>query len=193
MRTASSSQEIVMTGKPVTPFDVYRANLTFALQMLGFSLEARQQACEFEMQRIRRDVAAVHGVRSAASAAHDLSKLTASCNTVARDYMATTTNLWQQGVSSAVRLQSAYSEGLHEALATWQSAWSDQWPLHAPNSPAVLLWQEWLQRIQRTAAQTPYGPMGGDDHSEDIPAGSANSGRSRASGGRDQQGDRHVG
>jgi hypothetical protein len=92
-----------------------------------------------------------------------------------------------------VRLQSAYSEGLHEALATWQSAWSDQWPLHAPNSPAVLLWQEWLQRIQRTAAQTPYGPMGGDDHSEDIPAGSANSGRSRASGGRDQQGDRHVG
>ncbi|MFL9965472.1 hypothetical protein PQR02_31410 [Paraburkholderia sediminicola] len=182
-----------MTGKRVTPFNLYRANLTFALQMLGFSLEARQQACDFEMQRIRRDVAAVHGMRNAASAAHDLSKLTASCGTAARDYMATTTNLWQQGVSSAMRLQSAYSQGLREALATWQSAWSDQWPMHAPNSPAVLLWQEWLQRIQHTAAQTPYGPTGGDDASQDIPDGSAYSGRSPPSGGRAQQGEHHVG
>lgn len=182
-----------MTGKPVTPFNLYRANLTFALQMLGFSLEGRQQACELEMQRIRRDVAAVHGLRNAASAAHDLNKLTASCSTVARDYMATTTNLWQQGVSSAMRLQSGYGEGLREAFATWQSAWSDQWPMHAPNSPAELLWQDWLQRIQNTAVQTPYGPTGGDDASQDIPAGSANSGRSPASGGHDQQGEHHVG
>jgi hypothetical protein len=182
-----------MTGKPVTPFNLYRANLTFALQMLGFSLEARQQACEFEMQRIRRDAAAVDGIRNAASAAHDLSKLTASCSTVARDYMATTTNLWQQGVSSAVRLQSACSEGLREALATSESVWSDQWPMHAPNNPAALLWQEWLQRIQSTVAQTPYGPTGGDDASQVIPATSANSGRSSASGARDQQGEQHVG
>ncbi|RKT10469.1 hypothetical protein B0G69_7875 [Paraburkholderia sp. RAU2J] len=47
-----------MAGKSVTPFDLYRANLSFALQMVSFSHEARQQVSEFEMQRIRRDLAA---------------------------------------------------------------------------------------------------------------------------------------
>jgi hypothetical protein len=161
--------------------------------MLGFSVEARRQACEFEMQRIRRDVAAVHGIRNAASAAHDLDKLTASCSTVARDYVSTTANLWLQGVSSAMRLQSAYSEGLREALASWQSAWSDQWPMPAPNSPAVPLWQEWLKVIQNTVSQSPYGSTGGDGASQANPASSANSGRSQGAGSRDQQGAHHAG
>ncbi|MFM0514846.1 hypothetical protein [Paraburkholderia sp. RL17-373-BIF-A] len=44
----------MMAGKSVTRFDLYRANLAFALQMPSFSQEARRQAYEFEMQRIRR-------------------------------------------------------------------------------------------------------------------------------------------
>lgn len=185
-----------MTGKPVTPLNLYRANLTFALQMLGFSVEARRQACEFEMQRIRRDVAAVHGIRNAASAAHDLNKLTASCSTVARDYMLTTANLWLQGVSSAMRLQSAYSEGLREALASWQSAWSDQWPMPAPNSAAASLWQEWqewLKVTQNTVSQSAYGSVRGDGVSQANPASSANSGRSPGAVSGDQQGAHHGG
>jgi hypothetical protein len=96
-------------------------------------------------------------------------------------------------MSSAVRLQSACSEGLREALATWQSACGGPWPMQAPSSPAMLLWQEWLQRIRSTAAQTPYRPTGGGDASEDTAAGPANSTRPPSSSGYDQQGGRHVG
>ncbi|SDR63040.1 hypothetical protein SAMN05445850_8586 [Paraburkholderia tuberum] len=64
-----------MAGKSVTPFDLYRANLSFALQMGSFSHEARQQVSEFDMQRIRRDLAAAHAIRNAVSTAHDWSEL----------------------------------------------------------------------------------------------------------------------
>ncbi|MGF6812667.1 hypothetical protein OKW30_007884 [Paraburkholderia sp. Clong3] len=67
-----------MAGKSVTRFDLYRANLSFALQMVSFSHEARQQVSEFEMQRIRRDLAAAHAIRNAVSTAHDWSELSAS-------------------------------------------------------------------------------------------------------------------
>lgn len=43
-----------MADRFVTPFDLYRASLSVALQMLSLSHETRQRACEFEMQR-RRD------------------------------------------------------------------------------------------------------------------------------------------
>lgn len=183
-----------MAGKSVVPFDLYRANLAFALQVLSFSHGARQQACEFEMQRIRRDLAAVHALRSAASAAHDWSELAVSWQTMVRDYVASTTNLWQQGLGSAVRLQSGFSEGLREALATWQSAWSEPWPTHAPMNPATLPWQEWLQRMQSTAAGMPYGLAGRSGvASQGAPLNSASSAQSTAASRRGQQGEQHVG
>ncbi|EIF30809.1 hypothetical protein BCh11DRAFT_06315 [Burkholderia sp. Ch1-1] len=136
-----------MTGKSVTPFELYRANLSFSLQVWSFSHEARQQACEFEMQRIRRDLAATHAIGRAASTARDWSALAVSCQTVLRDYVATTTNLWQQGLGSATRLQTGFFEGLREAFATWQAASTDQWSTHPAVNPVMLPWQEWLQRM----------------------------------------------
>ncbi|MFM0514102.1 hypothetical protein [Paraburkholderia sp. RL17-373-BIF-A] len=182
-----------MADKSVTPFDLYRSNLSFAIQILGISHEARQEACEFEMQRIRRDLAAAHAIRNAASAAHDWSEFAASYQAMVRDYLATTTNLWQQGLGSAVRLQSGCSEGLREALATWQSSWSEQWPTHAPMNPVMLPWQEWLQRTQSMMVAMPYGRAArGDAPSRDTPANSANSGGSPGSRGREKQGEHHV-
>ncbi|MFL9944132.1 hypothetical protein [Paraburkholderia graminis] len=124
--------------------DLQRANLALALQLMGFGLEARQGACEFEMQRIQRDVAAAHAIRNAATSFHDCTHLAGAYKATARDYLATTTNLWQQGWGSAVRLQGSFSERLHEALATWQSTWGPQWPAHVPMNPG----HEWLQRVQ---------------------------------------------
>lgn len=183
-----------MADKSPIPFDLYRANLAFALQMLSFSHEARQQACEFQMQRIQRDLAALHGIRNAASTAHDWSEFAASYQTMVRDYMATTANLWQQGLGSALRLHNGCSEGLREALANWLSVWGEQWPTHAPTNPVMLPWQAWLQRMENTAAGMAYGQAArGDATGQVTPANSADSAKSPAASARMEQGERHAG
>ncbi|MBB4514970.1 hypothetical protein [Paraburkholderia fungorum] len=182
-----------MAGTSIIPFDLYRVNLALALQMLSFSQEARQQACEFEMQRIRRDLAAANAIRNAASGVCDWNGFAVSCQTIARDYMETTTRLWQQGFASTVRLQNGCGEGLREALATWQSAWSEQWPTHVPMNPAMLPWQNWLRSMENTLANMPYGnasESGTGGHASS--ANSGNSARSPASGNGGQQGGQHV-
>ncbi|ORC49533.1 hypothetical protein [Paraburkholderia terricola] len=186
-----------MTDPSVIPFDLYRANLAFALQMLSFGHEARQQAGEFHMQRVRRDLAAAQAIRNAASTARDWNEFAASCQSVAREYLTTTASLWQQGLGSAVRLQSGYGEGLREALATWQSAWSEQWPTHVPMNPVMQPWQEWLQYMQGAAAGMPYRRADRGGASQAAPANSANSANSiqppSSSGGRERRGQRHGG
>ncbi|MFL9893217.1 hypothetical protein P0D71_28955 [Paraburkholderia sp. RL17-383-BIF-A] len=151
-----------MTGKSVTPFELFRANLSFALQALSFGHQARQQACEFEMQRIRRDLEAARAIGNAASAAKDWSALAVSWQTVLRDYMATTTNLWQQGLGAAVRLQTGSFEGMREAFATWQAVSTDQWPTQAAMNPVMQPWQEWLQRVESAAGMPRGRALGGD-------------------------------
>ncbi|WP_236597781.1 hypothetical protein, partial [Paraburkholderia kirstenboschensis] len=37
------------------------------------------------------------------------------------------------------------------------TAWSEQWPTHAPMNPVMLPWQEWLRRMESTAAGMAYG------------------------------------
>jgi hypothetical protein len=186
-----------MAGRSVTPFDLYRANLAFALQLLSFGQEARQQTCEFEMRRIRRDLATAQAIRKVASTAHDWSELAVSCQTVARDYLASTTNLWQQGLGTAVRLQSGCTEGLREGLANWHSAWSDQWPTHTPMNPVVSSWQEWLQRLQSAATGMAGGRAAHAEATSRMgPADFANSAVSRdngASADHGDHGDHHVG
>lgn len=174
-----------MTGTSVTPLDLYRATLSFALRLLSFSHQARQQACEFEMQRIRRDLAAARAIGNAASAARDWSALAVSLQTVLRDYMATTTNLWQQGLGSAVQLQTGSFEGLRDAFATWQAASTDPWPAYAPMNPVMLPWQEWLQRLGGAAArpvvraarsEAGYEPHSANSSAPPIASGSAQDG-----------------
>jgi hypothetical protein len=186
-----------MAGRSVTPFDLHRANLAFGLQLLSVGHAARQQICEFEMQRIWRDVAAAQALRDVASSARDWSELAVSCQTLARDYLASTTNLWQQGLVSAARLQSGYSDGLREAFANWHSAWSEQWPTHALMNPGMSPWQEWLQRLQSTAAGVAGGRAGHCEASGPLaPAHSGNSAGSPANGAsrdHDDHGGHHVG
>ncbi|XUW90510.1 hypothetical protein OH764_26530 [Burkholderia sp. M6-3] len=182
-----------MAGKSVPPFDLCRANLAFALRMLEFNHEARQQACRLELEHIRRDVAAAHAIQHCLSAAHDWSEFAASCHTVVRDYIAATMNLWQQGLGSAARLQGEFSEGLHEALASWQSASLRQWPTHAPLSQAVLPWQAWLQPAESAVADQAFARASrGDAASRSAPVNAPNSVKSPASNGHDQEGDHHV-
>ncbi|RKR38564.1 hypothetical protein [Paraburkholderia sp. BL17N1] len=182
-----------MADRFVTPFDLYRASLSFALQMLSFSHEARQRACEFEMQRARRDMAAAHAVRNAAAAAGDWSEFAASYQASVRDYLATTVNLWQQGLGSAVQGQRGFSEGLCEALATWQSAWREQWPTHVPMNPVMLPWQAWQQQTQSAVAGMPYGRAGRTGASQVTPFDLASRGVSPVASGGEKQGEPHVG
>ena len=55
-----------MANEFTTPFDAYRAKLESALRMLCFGHEFRQQACEFEMLRVKRDFAAMRSTCEAA-------------------------------------------------------------------------------------------------------------------------------
>ncbi|MFP3563317.1 hypothetical protein [Paraburkholderia sp. SIMBA_030] len=132
----------------ITPFDVHRANLEFALRMLSFGHEARQQACEFELQRIKRDLAAMHAAREAAGA-RDWTEFGASCQAMLRDYLDATTNLWQQGWVSAMRQQSACCDGMREALASWQSTWTEQWQKSTGMNPAAIPMQEWTKNFEQ--------------------------------------------
>ena len=139
-----------MATESIAPLDPYRANLGLALRMLSFGHEARRQACEFEMQRIKRDLAALNAAREATTGARDWSELASSYQTTLRDYLATTTNLWQQGLASAARQQSACSDGMHDALVRWQSAWTDEWQKSTGINPLSPPLQEWLTRFEQT-------------------------------------------
>jgi hypothetical protein len=185
-------RRFVMEGKSVPPFDLYCANLSSALRMLEFNHQARQQACKLEMERILRDMEAAHAIQHCLSAAHDWSEFAASFQTVVRDYIAATMNLWQQGLGSAARLQGGLSEGLHEALATWSaSLW--QWPTHAPLSQAVLPWQAWPRPAESAAADHVSARASRSDATSRIaPVNAPNSVKSPASDGHDQEGDHHV-
>ncbi|MFM0169789.1 hypothetical protein [Paraburkholderia sediminicola] len=138
-----------MAPEFITPFDAYRANLELALRMLCFGHEARQQACEFEMLRIKRDLAAMKATREAAPSACDWNDFGASCRATLRDYIETTKNLWQQGWVLAMRQQSAYSDGMREALAKWQSTWTDEWQKGPGVNPAAIPVQEWMQHLEQ--------------------------------------------
>ncbi|WP_341318333.1 hypothetical protein WN982_25045 [Paraburkholderia sp. IMGN_8] len=138
-----------MASEFITPLDAYRANLTLALRMMNFGHEVRQLACAFEMLRIKRDLAVMNATREAALGARDWNDFGVSCQTMLRDYLEATTNLWQQGWVSSMRQQSAYSDGMREALAKWQSTWTDHWQKGPGMNPTAIPVQEWMQHFER--------------------------------------------
>jgi hypothetical protein len=175
-----------MATESTTPPDPYRANLAFVLRILMFGHDARRQACEFEMQRIKRDLAALTATREATTAARDWSELALSLQAMLRDYMATTANLWQQGLISAARQQSARSDGMRDAIGRWQSAWSDVWQKGTGINPSSTSLQEWLQRFEQTASGALDGRTAfGQCMNSAMPTAAAHS--------RAQQGGQHVG
>ncbi|MFM0470630.1 hypothetical protein [Paraburkholderia strydomiana] len=132
-----------------TPLNLYRANVGLALRIVGFGHDVRQQACDLEMQRIKRDVAALNATREATIRAREWSDLASSYQAALRDYMATTTNLWQQALVSAARQQTAHSDGMRDALAQWQSAWTNNWHRSTGIDPVSTPLQDWFQRLEQ--------------------------------------------
>lgn len=116
-----------MATESTKPLDLYRVNLEFALRMLSLGQEGRQQACELEMQRIKRDLAAQNAIHEAATGSRDWGELASNYQTILHDYTAATNTLWQQGLVSVVRQQKACSDGVRDALARWQAASVDAW------------------------------------------------------------------
>jgi len=175
-----------MATEFTTPLDVYRANLGLALRMLSAGHEVRQQACEFEMLRIKRDLAAMNVTREAAAGARDWNDFGASCQTMLRDYIAATANLWQQGLVSAMQQQSARSDGMREALAKWQSTWTDQWQKNAGTSPMAIPMQEWMRHFEQAVkgALEGHAAFGAGMNSAVPPAATRNG---------SAQGEQHVG
>jgi hypothetical protein len=60
-------------------------------------------------------------------------------------------------------------------------------------NPDMLPWQEWLQRTQSTATGMPYRRAGRAAAGQVTPFNSASSATSPVSGGREKQGEHHVG
>jgi hypothetical protein len=174
-----------MATESTGPLDLYRANLGLVPRTLNVWHEARQQVCEFEMLRVKRDLAALSAKREAAGA-RDWSELASSYQTTLREYLAATTNLWQQGLVSAVKQQSVCSDGMRDAFARWQAAWTGQWQKAAGMTSTMMPLQEWMQRFDQTVRGAPDGRAAfGPDMNSAAPPAAA---RSRAA-----QGDRHVG
>jgi hypothetical protein len=79
-----------------TPFDMYRTNLDIALRMLASAQGWRQHASMVEKLRIERDADVMRRMRGSAATATDWSEFLGSFQAVLRDYLATTSNIWQQ-------------------------------------------------------------------------------------------------
>jgi hypothetical protein len=175
-----------MATESTTPPDPYRANLALVLRILMFGHDARRQACEFEMRRIKRGLAALTATREATTGARDWSELASSYQAMLRDYMAATTNLWQQGLISAARQQSACGDGMRDAIGRCQSAWADVWQKGTGINPSSMPLQEWLQRFEQTVSGALDGRTTfGQCMKSAMPTAAAHS--------RAQQGDQHVG
>lgn len=138
-----------MATESTIPLDLYRANMGLALSMLNFWHEARQRACDFEMLRIKRDLAALQATRDAAVTASDWSSLAASHQTMLRNYMEATTSLWQQCLTSAIRQQTVNNNGVSDALARWQAPWTEAWQKGAGMNAVVMPLQEWMQGCEQ--------------------------------------------
>lgn len=169
-----------------TPLDLYRANVGLALRMIGLGHDVRQQACDLEVQRIKRDLAALNATREATIRARDWSELASSYQAALRDYMATTTNVWQQALVSAARQQSAYGDGMRDALAQWQSAWTNNWRKGTGFDPVCTPLKDWFQRFEQLVAGAPDGRSAAAGYAAtDVPSVGAN--------GRASQGEHHGG
>lgn len=173
-----------------TPLDLYRANVGLALRIVGLGHDVRQQACGLEMQRIKRDLAALHTTREATIRARDWSELAPSYQAALRDYMAASTNLWQQAFVSAARQQSAYSDAMRDALAQWQSAWTNNWRRSTGIDPICTPIKDWFQRVEQLVAgamegRGPAAHYVATDVATDAPSAGAN--------GRGPQGEHHGG
>jgi hypothetical protein len=128
-----------------TPFDMYRTNLDIALRMLASAQGWRQHASMVEKLRIERDADVMRRMRGSAATATDWSEFLGSFQAVLRDYLATTSNIWQQCMGLAVRNRDAIGEGMRDALNSWQPAWADQWKKAADMSGCSAPVYEWLQ------------------------------------------------
>ncbi|MGF6735654.1 hypothetical protein OKW50_007827 [Paraburkholderia youngii] len=89
-----------MTVQPVTSLNLCAATLTLGLQMQASCHETLRRNCDLGLERIRRDIAAVQAMCDVASAARDCTELAASYLIMSRDCVATTRDLWQQGLWS---------------------------------------------------------------------------------------------
>lgn len=134
-----------------TSFGMYRANLDIALRMLASRQEWRQHACAFEKQRIDRDVDTLRRMRESTAAAKDWNEYLASFQTVLRDYLATTSNIWQQSMGLAARNCDAFGEAVRDALNNWQAAWAEQWKKAADVTGSGAPVREWLRQLEQVA------------------------------------------
>ena len=181
------------------PFEIYRTNLTLALRMLSFGQDWRQRAGTLEKLRTERDCETLRQTREAATTARDWSEFNADIQTAARDYFATSSNIWQQGLGFAVHDQGAFGDAIREALRGWQANWGDQWQrqwqeqwrkvvdLNAAGTPV----RDWMQQVEQTvsSALNSEGPAAA--HPADAPqtsSAAASAVRAQVSGG-----DQHVG
>ncbi|SDH31846.1 hypothetical protein [Paraburkholderia phenazinium] len=138
-----------------TPFEMYLANLDIALRMLTSAQEWRQHACALEKLRIERYGDALRRTRESAAIAKDWNECQASFQAVLSDYLATTSNIWQQSVGLAVRNRGAFGEAVRDALNNWQSAWADQWKKAADVSGSGAPLREWLQHLEQMVSTGP--------------------------------------
>ena len=138
-----------------TPFDMYRANLDIAFRMLASAQEWRQHAYAVEKLRIERDADTLRRMRESAATAKGWNEYQASFQAVLRDYLATTSNIWQQSMGLAVRNRDTWGEGVRDALNSWQSAWADQWKKVADLSGSGAPVHEWLRHVEQMVAAGP--------------------------------------
>ncbi|MGA7776758.1 MAG: hypothetical protein WCA85_03475 [Paraburkholderia sp.] len=147
-----------MATESTTPLNLSRANMGLALRVLSFWHEARQQVCEFEMLRIKRDLAALHATREAAGA-DDWNTIAASCQTILRNYMEASASLWQQGLTAAIKQQTATNDGMGDALAKWQASWAEEWQKSSGMNATAMPLQEWMQGCEQAIRRVLDGRM----------------------------------
>jgi hypothetical protein len=103
-----------------------------------------------------------------------------------RDYLATTINVWQQGLIAAARQQSACNDGMRDTFARWQTLWTSNWQKSTGIGPITTPLQDWLRRFEQAVADAPHGHAALARRTDStVPSAGAN--------GRGQQGEQHVG
>jgi hypothetical protein len=167
------------------PFDIYRANLGFALRMAALLQESRQRTRQLETQAADSTIAMLRAAAQSIEAAPDWSALSAQPGTLLRDQAQMMAKFWEGWFGVTLQNGNSLHAGMDEAVKHWQSEVGAPAVATAPavTWPAVPDFAAGIDRFVRAMNGT-WTPAASEAANSVAPA------SSKANGAR--RGERHV-
>lgn len=130
-----------------SPFDTCRANAAAALTMLTQGQQWREQLLKLQQRRLDCERAALEGTLDTLRHAQDWTDLATQSQAVLRDYLSTSTAIWQESVTVAMQDAGAWAETARGLARNWQESLA-RMQASSPATSAMPM-RDWMTAFER--------------------------------------------